>query len=165
MQIAKDKVAEIDYILRVEGEIVDRSEEGEPLTYLHGHGNIIPGLEKALEGKSAGDKLTASVAPEEGYGVYDEDNTDQLELADFDDDVEVGATYFGETDDGQLVPFTVLGLSDDKVEVDYNHMLAGETLDFEVTVLSVRDATEEELEHGHAHFDGMDEADYDEDEE
>lgn len=163
MHIAKDKVAEIDYILRVEGEIVDRSEEGEPLTYLHGHGNIIPGLEKALEGKSAGDQVKATVTPEEGYGVYDEENTDQLDLADFDDDVEVGATYFGETDGGELVPFTVLGLSGDKVEVDYNHMLAGETLEFEVTVRSVRDATPEELEHGHAHFDGMDD-DIDEDE-
>ncbi|WP_261663104.1 peptidylprolyl isomerase [Deinococcus sp. Marseille-Q6407] len=159
MQIAKDKVAEIDYILRVEGEIVDRSEDGEPLTYLHGHGNIIPGLENALEGKSAGDQVKVTVSPEEGYGVYDEENTDLLDLADFDDDVEVGATYFGETDDGQLVPFTVLGLNDGKVEVDYNHMLAGETLDFEVTVRDVRDATPEELEHGHAHLGGMEEDD------
>ena len=155
MDITKDKVAEIDYILRVEGEIVDQSEEGEALVYLHGHGNIIPGLENALEGKSAGDKFTVTVSPEEGYGAYDEDNLDQLDLADFDDDVEVGATYFGETDSGELVPFTVLGLKDGKVEVDYNHMLAGETLDFEVTVRSVRDATPAEIEQGHAELDGL----------
>ncbi len=156
MQITKDKVAEIDYVLRIEGSIIDQSEEGEPLVYLHGHGNIIPGLEKALEGKSAGDHVKVTVSPEEGYGVYDDENCDELDLEDFDDDVEVGATYYGETDDGHLVPFTVLGLKDGKVEVDYNHELAGETLNFEVTVRDVRDATPSELEHGHAHIEGLD---------
>ena len=157
MQISKDHVAEVEYTLRIDGELIDQSEPGEPLVYLHGHGNIIAGLENALEGKSTGDSLSVTVAPADAYGEYDEENTDQIDLSDFDDDVEVGATYFGETDDGELVPFTVLGLNGDKVEVDYNHMLAGETLDFEVKVLSVRPATDEELEHGHAHYDGLEE--------
>ncbi|MFC6591109.1 peptidylprolyl isomerase [Deinococcus lacus] len=155
--ITKDKVVEIAYTLRVDGDVVDQSEANEPLTYLHGHGNIIPGLEKALEGKNPGDEVKVTVQPEEGYGAYDESAVEELDLADFDDDVEVGAVYFGETEEGELIPFTVLGLNGDKIEVDYNHMLAGEVLDFDVKVLDVRDATPEELEHGHAHYEGMDE--------
>lgn len=159
MKIEKDRVAEIEYTLRIDGELVDKSDAGEPLVYLQGHGNIIPGLEKALEGKEAGDSLSVTVAPADAYGEYDEDNVGQIELDDFDDDVEVGATYFGETDEGEMVPFTVLGISDGKIDVDYNHMLAGETLEFDVKVLAVRAATEAELEHGHAHYDGLEEED------
>ncbi|WP_034386850.1 peptidylprolyl isomerase [Deinococcus sp. YIM 77859] len=155
MNITQDKVVEIDYVLKVDGEVVDRSEPGEPLVYLHGHNNIIPGLERALEGKKAGDSLHVTVQPEEGYGERDEDNVDELDRADFDDEVEVGATYYAQAEDGSVLPFTVVGIEGDRVQVDFNPPLAGQVLNFDVTVRHVRDATPEELEHGHAHLPGM----------
>ncbi|WP_064015997.1 FKBP-type peptidyl-prolyl cis-trans isomerase [Deinococcus puniceus] len=155
MTIAQDKVVELEYTLTINGEIRDRSEPGEPLTYLHGHSNIIPGLEQAIEGRSAGDTLQVTVQPEDGYGPRDEDNTDELDRADFEDDIEVGMTYYAQAEDGSVLPFTVLSIDGDSVKVDFNPPLAGQVLNFDVTVLSVRDATTEELEHGHAHTAGM----------
>ncbi|MBZ9714686.1 FKBP-type peptidyl-prolyl cis-trans isomerase [Deinococcus multiflagellatus] len=154
MNITQDKVVELDYTLTVDGEVIDQSESGEPLTYLHGHSNIIPGLERALEGKAAGDSLQVTVAPEDGYGERDEDNVEELSLEDFEDDVEVGATYYAQAEDGSVMPFTVMAVEGDRVQVDFNPPLAGMTLNFDVKVVSVRDATPEELEHGHAHADG-----------
>jgi FKBP-type peptidyl-prolyl cis-trans isomerase SlyD len=155
MNITQDKVVELEYVLKVEGEVVDQSEPGEPLTYLHGHSNIIPGLEKALDGKKAGDSLHVTVQPEDGYGERDEDNIEDLDRSDFDDDIEVGATYYAQAEDGSVLPFTVVGAEGDTVQVDFNPPLAGMVLNFDVTVKSVRDATSEELEHGHAHSEGM----------
>ncbi|MCD0171855.1 peptidylprolyl isomerase [Deinococcus sp. 23YEL01] len=154
MNITQDKVVELDYKLTVNGEIVDQSEPGEPLVYLHGHSNIIPGLESALEGKVTGDSLQVTVQPEEGYGPRDEDNIEDLSRDDFEDDIEVGETYYAQAEDGSVLPFTVMNVDGDTVQVDFNHPMAGMVLDFDVTVLSVRDATPEELEHGHAHADG-----------
>lgn len=150
MNIAKDKVVSIDYTLRVQGEVIDAS-QGNPLVYLHGHGNIIPGLERALTGLSVGQAKHVTVAPAEGYGEYDTDAEQTLPRNAFDDDIEVGATYTGETQDGQPIQFTVLDVSPQGVRVDFNHPLAGETLEFDVTVREVRDATHEELDHGHVH--------------
>ncbi len=99
--------------------------------------------------------MTVTVAPEDGYGERDDENVQVLPRADFDDDVEVGASYFAQSDDGSVNPFTVVSVSGDDVTVDFNPPLAGQTLNFEVTVKDVRDATAEELEHGHAHGDGM----------
>ncbi|MCD0159562.1 MULTISPECIES: peptidylprolyl isomerase [unclassified Deinococcus] len=154
MNITQDKVVELDYKLTVNGEIVDQSEPGEPLVYLHGHSNIIPGLESALEGKATGDSLQVTVQPEEGYGPRDEDNIEDLSRDDFEDDIEVGETYYAQAEDGSVLPFTVMNVDGDTVQVDFNHPMAGMVLDFDVTVLAVRDATAEELEHGHAHADG-----------
>ncbi|CAM3626146.1 FKBP-type peptidyl-prolyl cis-trans isomerase [Deinococcus frigens] len=151
MNIAQDKVVDLDYKLTVKGEIVHQSEPGEPLTYLHGHSNIIPGLEKALEGRVAGDTMQVTVQPEDGYGERDEDNTEELAREDFEDDIEIGETYYAQAEDGSVIPFTVMDVSGDTVKVDFNPPLAGEVLDFDVTVVGVRDATAEELEHGHAH--------------
>ena len=162
MNITQDKVVEIEYTLTVDGEVVDQSEENEPLVYLHGHNNIIPGLEKALEGHVAGDHLTVTVSPEEGYGERDDENVQVLPKEDFDDDVEVGASYFAQAEDGSVNPFTVVSVNGDDVTVDFNPPLAGQTLNFDVTVKEVRDATAEELEHGHAHGEGMhDDEDFD----
>ncbi|GGJ74355.1 FKBP-type peptidyl-prolyl cis-trans isomerase [Deinococcus aquiradiocola] len=155
MKIAQDKVVEIEYVLKVDGEIVDQSEVGDPLVYLHGHNNIIPGLETALEGHEAGDTLSVTVSPEDGYGERDDENVQVLPRADFDDDVEIGASYFAQAEDGSVNPFTVVSVSGDDVTVDFNPPLAGQTLNFDVTVKDVRDATAEELEHGHAHGEGM----------
>ena len=153
MKITQDKVVDIEYTLRVEGEVVDQSEPGEPLSYLQGHHNIIPGLERALEGKEPGDSLSVTVQPEDGYGERDEDNVQTLPREDFEDDVEVGAQYFAQSEDGSVTPFTVVSVEGSEVTVDFNPPLAGETLDFQVTVKAVRDATPDELEHGHVHGD------------
>jgi FKBP-type peptidyl-prolyl cis-trans isomerase SlyD len=151
MKITSDKVVELEYVLRVGGEVVDQSEPGEPLVYLHGHNNIIPGLERALEGKSVGDSMSVTVPPEEGYGERDEENVQVLPREDFEDDVEVGASYFAQSEDGSITPLTVVEVLPEGVKVDFNPPLAGETLDFQVTVKGIRDASAEELEHGHAH--------------
>ena len=155
MTIAQNKVVELEYKLTVDGEVIDQSEPGEPLVYLQGHNNIIPGLERALEGKQTGDSLQVTVQPEDGYGVRDEDAIEDLERSDFEDDIEVGATYYAQAEDGSVLPFTVLAIDGDTVQVDFNPPLAGEVLNFDVKVLNVRDATAEELEHGHAHTEGM----------
>lgn len=155
MQVAQDKVVELDYKLTVNGEIVDQSEPGEPLAYLHGHSNIIPGLERALEGKSAGDALQVTVQPEDGYGERDESNIENLPRADFEDDVVVNETYYAQSEDGSVIPFTVVGLEGDHVRVDFNPPLAGMVLHFDVKVVGVRDATADELDHGHVHMPGM----------
>lgn len=155
MNITQDKVVELEYKLTVDGEVIDQSEPGEPLVYLQGHNNIIPGLERALEGKQTGDSMQVVVQPEDGYGVRDEDAIEDLERSDFEDDIEVGATYYAQAEDGSVLPFTVLAIEGDTVQVDFNPPLAGQVLNFDVKVLNVRDATAEELEHGHAHMEGM----------
>ncbi|NTY00055.1 peptidylprolyl isomerase [Deinococcus sp. JMULE3] len=154
MNITQDKVVELDYKLTVNGEVIDQSEPGEPLVYLQGHSNIIPGLERALEGKTVGDELQVTVQPEDGYGERDEENVDELSREDFEDDVEVGATYYAQAEDGSVIPFTVMSVDGEKITVDFNPPLAGMVLNFDVKVLNVRDATPEELDHGHAHSDG-----------
>lgn len=151
MNIGQDKVVDLDYTLTVDGEVIDQSEPGEPLVYLQGHSNIIPGLERALEGKTVGDDFEVVVQPEDGYGARDEDNVEELSREDFDDDIEVGATYYAQSEDGSVIPFTVLSVDGEHVRVDFNPPLAGKVLHFAVKVLAVRDATAEELEHGHAH--------------
>lgn len=156
MKITQDKVVDLEYVLRVGGEVVDQSEPGEPLTYLHGHNNIIPGLEKALEGKSVGDSMSVTVPPEEGYGERDDENVQLLPREDFEDEVEVGGQYYAQSEDGSVTPFTIVGIEGGQVRVDFNPPLAGETLDFQVSVRGVRDASPDELEHGHPHGDGMD---------
>ncbi|MFK7600842.1 peptidylprolyl isomerase [Deinococcus sp. SM5_A1] len=155
MNIEQDKVVDLEYKLTVKGEVVDQSEPGEPLTYLHGHSNIIPGLEKALEGQAVGCTMKVTVQPEDGYGERDEDNTEELAREDFEDDIEIGETYYAQAEDGSVIPFTVMELNGDMVKVDFNPPLAGEVLNFDVTVVGVRDATAEELEHGHAHTPDM----------
>lgn len=152
MQIAREKVATIDYTLTDEaGELLDSSEDDGPLSYLHGFGNIVPGLEAALEGKSVGDSLKVRVAPSEGYGDRDERLVQTLPRNRFPDgDIEVGTRFHAESR-GESRVLTVTAVGERGVTVDGNHPLAGRTLSFEVTVRDIRDATEEELEHGHAH--------------
>ena len=155
MQITQGKVVELDYQLTVRGEVIDQSAPNEPLTYVQGSGELIAGLERALEGKSAGDTLQVTVQPEDGYGERDEDAIEELSREDFDDDIEVGATYYAQAEDGSVIPFTVLAVDGDHVKVDFNPPLAGQVLNFDVKVLGVRDATAEELDHGHAHTPDM----------
>lgn len=153
MQIAPNSVVHMHYTLTdTKGQVLDSSSGGEPLAYLHGAGNIIPGLEKALTGKTVGDKLSVTVPPEEGYGVRDEKLIQQVPRRAFQGvkDVRPGMSF--SAGHGQNVLVTaVMG---DMVTVDGNHALAGQTLKFEVEITKVREATAEELMHGHVHGDG-----------
>jgi FKBP-type peptidyl-prolyl cis-trans isomerase SlyD len=155
MQIANQSVVTIDYTLTDDhGEVLDSSKGEEPLTYIHGSGSIIPGLESALAGKSAGDSLQVKIPPVEGYGERDEDLVQAVPRNRFPNgEIEVGMRFHAQGTDGSRV-VTVVAVDDSNVTVDANHPLAGMTLAFEVKVLEVRDATAEELEHGHVHGEG-----------
>ena len=156
MQIVKDKVVAIDYTLTgSDGEVIDSSQGQEPLVYLHGAGNIVPGLERALEGKAAGDAVNATVEPDQGYGQKNPALVQPVPRAQFPgvQDIAVGMQFQAQTNHGPRV-VTVVGVDDETVTVDANHPLAGETLRFDVKVVEVRDATQHELDHGHAHGPG-----------
>ncbi len=153
MNITKDKVVSIDYTLtNDQGEILDSSSGREPLAYIHGIGNLIPGLEKELEGKVQGDKLVAHIQPEEAYGIRSEELVQDVPLSNFQnpEDVKVGAQF--QIQNGEHVHIaTVTKVGESSATVDMNHPLADETLHFDVEIMDVRDATSEELEHGHVH--------------
>jgi FKBP-type peptidyl-prolyl cis-trans isomerase SlyD len=156
MVVAKDKVVSIDYTLKDnDGQVLDQSDDGQPLSYLHGAGMIIEGLESALEGKVTGDALEVIVGPNEGYGELDEGLRKQVPRSEFADieDLAVGMQFRVNADD-DFVVVTVVDVNDDEVTVDGNHQLAGVTLHFDVKVREIRDATEEEIEHGHPHGPG-----------
>ena len=154
MTIVSGKVVAIHYTLRDTGGLVlDDSGDGDPLVYLHGAGNIVPGLEDGLTGKSVGEKVTVEVPPEKGYGTPDPAGVQVLGRDVFPDDVEieVGMHFGAEGPDGDVVPVWVTKIDGDQLTIDLNHPLAGKTLHFEVSVEAVRDATDEERTHGHPH--------------
>ncbi|MDO6564584.1 peptidylprolyl isomerase [Amphritea sp. 1_MG-2023] len=156
MQIADNKIVLIHYTLsNLDDEVMDSSVDAEPLAYLHGTGNIVPGLEKALNGKQAGDKVNVEVPPEEGYGTINPELIQEVERAAFEgvDSIEVGMRFMAQTSWGQQ-PVVVTAVTEENVIVDGNHPLADQTLKFDVEVVEVRDATAEEMEHGHAHGEG-----------
>jgi FKBP-type peptidyl-prolyl cis-trans isomerase SlyD len=156
MLIAQDKVVLIHYTLTNDsGEALDSSSGGEPLAYIHGQGNIIPGLEKALEGRRAGDRISVKVEAAEGYGERDESMIQQVPRRQFGGaNVQPGMQFHAQTSQGHTRVVTVTRIVGDMVTVDGNHPLAGENLNFEVEVTEVRDASAEELEHGHVHGPG-----------
>lgn len=154
MQIAANKAVSIDYTLTNEnGEVIDSSAGGAPLAYLHGAHNIIVGLEKALEGKQAGDELEVTVEPEEAYGEYSAELVAVLNRSMFEgvDQLEVGMQFHASAPDGGMQIVTIRDIEGDDVTVDGNHPLAGQRLNFKVKVVDVRDANAEELAHGHVH--------------
>lgn len=156
MTVESNKVISIDYTLRnAAGEILDQSAPETPLSYLHGHNNLIPGLENALSGKALGDKVEAVIPPEEAYGEYDDSLIQSVPREMFQgvDEIEPGMQFQTQTPQGIQV-ITVKEANDETVTIDANHALAGETLHFDVTVKEVRDASEEELAHGHVHGPG-----------
>ena len=128
MKVGQDKVVTIRYTLQVEGEVLDQGE----LSYLHGHRNLIPGLEEALEGREEGEAFQAHVPAEDA-------------------EVVPGAQFYAQDMEGNPMPLTVVAVEGEEVTVDFNHPLAGKDLDFQVEVVKVREATPEELLHGHAH--------------
>lgn len=152
MQIANEKVITIDYTLTDEdGEVLDSSADDGPLSYLHGFGNIVPGLEAALLGKSKGESVQVVVPPKDGYGERDDALVQSLPRNRFPEgEIEIGMQFHAEAR-GSVRVLTVTAVTESSVTVDANHPLAGRTLAFDVTVRDVRDATEEELEHGHVH--------------
>lgn len=149
MQITKDKVASIHYTLRDgDGNILDTSSGREPLTYLQGAGNLIMGMEEGLEGKSKGDKFQLKIAPEKGYGVKDSTLIQKVPRSAFGNQkIEKGMQF--QTNQGQVVTVTETGL--ENITVDANHPLAGVELHFDVEITDVRNATPEEISHGHVH--------------
>ncbi len=153
MKITKDAVARFDYTLKnAEGETLDSSAGKGPLSYLHGHGNIIPGLEEALEGHEQGDQFSVTIPPEKAYGLHDDHLVQTLPREVFQgvDEIEVGMQFQAQGEDGAAI-VTVTGVDDEGVTIDGNHPLAGVELHFTVEIVEVRPATPEELEHGHVH--------------
>jgi len=156
MKVAQDKVVSIHYTLKDDsGQVLDQSAADEPLAYLHGNGNLVPGLEKALEGKQAGDKVSVAVAPAEGYGERDERMVQTVPRDAFRgvEAILPGMRFNAQSDHG-VHTVVVTKVERDTVTVDGNHPLAGQTLHFEVEVGEVREPSAEELDHGHVHGPG-----------
>ncbi|MBU2038732.1 MULTISPECIES: FKBP-type peptidyl-prolyl cis-trans isomerase [Oceanospirillaceae] len=157
MTIAQHKIVTIHYkvVDVASGEVIDSSEGGQPMTYLHGAQNIIPGLEQALEGKQVGDEFEVTVAPADAYGEYSEERVQQVPMEAFEgvEKVEPGMAFTAQTEHGPI-NLIVTEVDEAIVTVDANHPLAGKSLSFSVKVESIRDASEEELAHGHVHGEG-----------
>ncbi len=156
MEITADRVVTIHYTLRNDAsEVLDSSSGGEPLAYIQGHGNIVTGLEKALEGRRSGDRFSVTVAPADGYGERDPALVQRLPRRSLQGAGEIQrGMRFQARDENGIRVFTVTAIAGDMVTLDGNHPLADQNLHFEIEVVDVRDATAEELEHGHVHGPG-----------
>ncbi len=156
MQVGHQKVVSIDYTLTdPSGKVIDSSKGRQPLPYMHGMGALIPGLEKALDGKVKGDALQVDIPPEQGYGLRDASLVEAVPRQNFpkEIDITVGLQFQTNTPQGPRV-VTVVGVETDTIKVDANHPLAGVPLHFDVTIVDVREATAEEISHGHVHGPG-----------
>lgn len=155
--IDKDCVVSIHYTLRGDDtQVIDTSDGSDPLVYLHGHGQIIAGLEGKLTGRAVGESLQVEVAPADGYGEYDDSLVVNLDKGQFPKGakVEIGTMFELASNEGGSLVVRVVSVDGTSVQVDGNHPLAGKRLFFDVSVVGIRAATEEELEHGHAHGPG-----------
>jgi FKBP-type peptidyl-prolyl cis-trans isomerase SlyD len=152
-QVAHDVVVKIEYTLSVDEEILDSSQDEGPLEYLHGYGNIVSGLERALKGCRVGDELQVSVSPEDGYGVFDPQANAHIPRIDLPADIplEVGTEIVMEDEDGSVLQAVITWVGADEIKLDFNHPLAGANLNFDIKVVGLRSPTSEELEHGHVH--------------
>ena len=156
MQVTQDSVVVMHYTLRNDaGEVLDSSDGGDPLAYLHGNGNLIAGLERELNGKQAGDKLSVRIAPEDAYGLMDETLIQKVPRSAFgaNTTIAVGMQFHADSNHGTRT-VTVTKVGEDTITVDGNHPLAGQHLNFEVEITEVRSPTDEELQHGHVHGPG-----------
>ncbi len=156
MKVAANTVVSLEYSLHLgDGAVIDSSKGGGPLTYLHGSGQIIPGLEKQLAGMEKGESKQVKVAPSDGYGERDPQAVQQVSKEMFGGkEIKPGDELVAVDDQQNEIPVRIEAVTGDTVTVDFNHPLAGKTLHFEVTVAEVRAATEEELSHGHVHAHG-----------
>jgi len=156
MKITDNSVVSIHYKLTNDnGTTLDQSPEDNPLIYLHGKGNIVAGLEKTLTDKSIGDAFEVTVSPEEGYGIREEHMVETIDRSMFEglDDISIGKQFHAEGNTGPVV-VTVTKIEGDKITIDGNHPLAGENLNIAIEVMAIREATADELEHGHIHGPG-----------
>jgi len=156
VSIKQNSVVTFHYTLKDDaGDVIDQSEAGHPLAYLHGHGNLVTGLERELEGKAAGDKLQVTVAPGDAYGEYDADLVQQVPRRSLKGigNIQVGMRLQAQTAQGPR-SVTVTQMTGDLITLDANHPLAGKNLHFDIQIDDVRAATEEELAHGHVHGPG-----------
>ncbi len=156
MQIAANSVVTMDYTLKDDdGEVMDNSENGE-FAYLHGAQNIIPGLETALDGKQAGDSVSVSIEPKDAYGAVDPERIQVVPRNMFEEgaDIQPGMQFQAQSPEGEMMVITVTEIDGDEVTIDGNHTMAGMNLHFDVNIVDVREATEEELSHGHVHAEG-----------
>ena len=154
-QIEAGVVVSLAFTLTVDGEIVDQADANEPFLFLQGFENVIPGLEAAVEGLKAGESKSFVVSAEDGYGEVDPDGLLHLPRNEFPDDIPLdpGLELQMEDEDGEIMYATILSTTDSMIKLDFNHPLAGKELHFDVTVLELRAATPEELDHGHIHED------------
>ena len=156
MTIKKDSVVVFNYTLKDDsGAVIDSSAPGEPLAYLHGHGNLVPGLERELEGKSANDKLSVKVSPADGYGEFSQELIQRIPRRSLKGiaKITVGMRLHAQTPEGPRA-VTVTAVTGDMVTIDANHPLAGKNLNFDIEITEVREASPEELAHGHVHGPG-----------
>lgn len=151
--VSANKVVTISYVLRSdEGDLIDTSESGRPLVYLHGARNIVPGLEEQLEGAAVGASIEAIVPPEKAYGPRQgEPREIARDLFPTDAELRAGMHVLAHDEEGREFPFFIIDVTDQTVTIDPNHPLAGQTLHFEAKVIELRDATAEEIDHGHPH--------------
>ena len=152
--IASGRVVSIHYTLKDDtGEVLDSSGAGPPLDYLHGAGNIVAGLEEGLSGRIVGEDLALRVSPEQGYGVHDPRGIQHVPRSAFpaDIDLQPGMQFSAEDEDGDMSTIWIQDVVGDEVTIDLNHPLAGKTLHFDITIAAIRDATREEIAHGHPH--------------
>lgn len=154
-------VVSLDYVLKVDGEVVDstREEGGAPIQFIQGAGQIIPGLERALDGMMIGESKKVLIPPADAYGEFDPDAYEMVAKREFPDSipVDVGTQIEIRDESGETLMAYIAEVEGDQVRLDFNHPLAGKDLDFAVEVVDLREATEEEKAHGHVHVEGQEE--------
>jgi FKBP-type peptidyl-prolyl cis-trans isomerase SlyD len=153
MQITKGAVATLNYVLTIDDKVVDDTSDKGPIAYLHGYGDIFPKIEEVLEGKGAGDEVSLILEPQDAYGEYDSQYVDTVPKKEFESQEElfVGQEFHFETENGEVHSIWVKDIKDEEVVIDGNHPLAGKTLNYTFTILEVREANDEEKDHGHVH--------------
>lgn len=160
MKIEENKVVTLDFDVydKDENDLLESTSDLGPFFYIHGIGAFIPKIEEALLGKAKGFKTTIELTPEEGYGEYDEELLDEMQKSEFTefDDIYEGMEFVADMDDDTEQNYVITSIDDEVVTIDGNHPFSGRNLRFEITVTDVREATDEELEHGHPHFHGFD---------
>lgn len=153
-QIVQDNlVVTLDYELIFEEETLESTEEGEPIVFIQGLGQIIPGLESALYGLKVGDQKTVTIQPEDAYGEYDPESLQEVKIEEFSEEVplDVGTFLDMKDDEDEVLSAQIIAADEETVTLDFNHPLAGKTLTFKITVTNLRPPTDEELDHGHVH--------------
>lgn len=151
--VQDNMVVTLDYTLIVDGEILESTDDSEPIEFIQGIGQIIPGLESALYGMKVGEKKTVVIEPENAYGDYDPESLEIAQKEEFNEEIplDVGTFLDLSDDEGEVLSAQIIEEDEDTVTLDFNHPLAGNTLTFEITLSALRPASEEELDHGHAH--------------